>query len=397
MFIKIHKNRLINDDKMNYMRDKHNIDKSTFIVTPWEVKGIVDYKKLTEQFGINPLSEKILEEMKKYTKDLHYFLERKIFFAHRDLDWLLDEYKKGNKFYLYTGRGPSGHTHLGHLVPWIFTKWLQDKFDAKLYFQITDDEKFLFKDELDLEKVKSFAYENVLDIISLGFDHRKTFIFLDTEYAKTLYKEAIKVAKHITFSTSKAVFGFKNESNIGQIFFTSVQAVPAFLESVKQGKNVPCLIPLAVDQDPHFRVARDVLPKLGYYKPSIIHCKFLPSLGKEGKMSASKPETTIFTTDTSEQIEIKIRNAYDGGQPTIKEQKEKGGNPDICPIYQYYFFLFEQDNKKLEEIYSDCKTGKRICGECKEILLTRVKRFISEHQEKREKAKNIVDKFMLRD
>ncbi|MHA1742776.1 MAG: tryptophan--tRNA ligase, partial [Candidatus Heimdallarchaeota archaeon] len=287
--------------------------KKTFVVTPWEVSGTVDYVKLIKQFGIDPLNEKLLERLKKHTHDLHYFLERKVFFAHRDLNWLLNEYEKGNKFYLYTGRGPSGQTHLGHLIPWIFAKWLQDKFDAKLYFQVTDDEKFLFKENLDLEKVKSYAYENILDVIALGFDPKKTFIFLDTEYAKTLYKEAIRVAKHITFSTTKAVFGFKNETNIGKIFFTSVQAVPAFLESVKEGRNVPCLIPLGVDQDPHFRVARDVLPKLGYYKPALIHSKFLPGLGKEGKMSSSDPEATIFTTDTPEQIEKKIRNAFDAG------------------------------------------------------------------------------------
>jgi tryptophanyl-tRNA synthetase len=381
--------------KMNYNKI-NDTGRKTFVVTPWVVKGSVDYEKLMKQFGLSPLNKEILEKIRKYTRDLHYFLERQIFFAHRDLEWLLNEYEKGNKFYLYTGRGPSGHTHLGHLIPWIFTKWLQDKFDAKLYFQITDDEKFLFKDELDLEKVKSFAYDNILDIISMGFDPQKTFIFLNTEYAKTLYREAIRVAKHITFSTTKAVFGFKNDSNIGKIFFTSLQAVPAFLESVKEGRNVPCLIPLAVDQDPHFRVARDVLPKLGYYKPAIIHSKFLPSL-RGGKMSTSKPETAIFTTDTIDRVEEKIRNAYDGGQPTLKEQREKGGNPGACPVYQYYFFLFEKDNKKVEEIYTECKTGKRICGECKNALATRVKKFIAEHQRKREKAKDIIDKFMLRD
>ncbi len=385
----------IRGEKWDY-KQVNTMVKRMYVVTPWEVKGVVDYKDLIKQFGLKPLNEEILTRIKKYTGNLHYLLKRRIFFAHRDLDWLLNEYEKGNKFYLYTGRGPSGHVHLGHLVPWILTKWLQDNFDVKLYFQITDDEKFLFKD-LDLEKVKSFAYDNILDIISLGFDPEKTFIFLDTEYGKTLYKEAIRVAKHITFSTAKAVFGFKNESNIGEIFFTSIQAVPAFLESVKEGRNVPCLIPLAVDQDPHFRVARDVLPKLGYYKPALIHSKFLPGLGKGGKMSSSNPETAIFTLDTPDQIEKKIRNAYDGGQPTLKEQREKGGDPAICPVYQYYFFLFEPDDRKIKEIYTECKAGERICGDCKQVLAARVKKFIAEHQKKREKAKNVIDKFMLRD
>lgn len=368
-----------------------------FLVTPWEVKGRVDYSKLIKQYGLQALTDELLERIKKHTKELHYLLRRRIFFAHRDLNWLLDEYEKGNKFYLYTGRGPSGHTHLGHIVPWILTKWLQDRFKAKLYFQITDDEKFLFKEKLDLEQVKSFAYDNILDIIALGFDPKRTFVFLDTEYAKTLYREAIKVAKHITLSTAKAVFGFKNSSNVGQIFFTSMQAVPAILESVKEGKNVPCLIPLAVDQDPHFRVARDVFPKLGFYKPAILHSKFLPGLGPGGKMSASEPNTAIFTVDRPEEAEKKIMNAFTGGGATIKEQKEKGGNPDVCSVYQYYYFLFEKDEKKIKEIYESCKTGKRICGECKKELAEKIKEFLKEHQEKREKAKEEVEKFMLRD
>ena len=108
-----------------------------FTVTPWEVKGDVDYNKLVEQFGTELINERLLARIQKHTHELHPLLRRKIFFSHRDLNWLFDKYESGEKFYLYTGRGPSGDTHLGHLLPWIFTKWLQDKFKAKLYFQIT--------------------------------------------------------------------------------------------------------------------------------------------------------------------------------------------------------------------------------------------------------------------
>jgi tryptophanyl-tRNA synthetase len=37
------------------------------------------------------------------------------------------------------------------LIPFHFTKWLQEVFDCPLVIQITDDEKFLFKQELKLE------------------------------------------------------------------------------------------------------------------------------------------------------------------------------------------------------------------------------------------------------
>ena len=272
------------------------------IVTPWEVKGEINYDKIVEEFGVEKINQKILDRIKKHTKELPLQLKRKIFFAHRDINWLLDEYEKGNKFFLYTGRGPSGPVHIGHLGTWMFTKWLQDKFNVELWFQFTDDEKFLFSDKT-MEEIQKYTYENMLDVIALGFNPEKTHFIIDTKHANLMYPEAIKFAKKINFSTVKAAFGFTNDRNIGEIFYTSMQAVPAVIPSLLKKKNIPCLIPLAIDQDPHFRVARDVYPKLGYYKPAIIHGMFLPPLtGTSGKMSSSSSNVEILTTDSHEEV-----------------------------------------------------------------------------------------------
>lgn len=59
----------------------------------------------------------------------------------------------------------------------MFTKYLQDAFDVPLVIQLTDDEKFLFKEDLSLEEVHRLAFENTKDIIACGFDPDKTFIF----------------------------------------------------------------------------------------------------------------------------------------------------------------------------------------------------------------------------
>lgn len=369
-----------------------------FVVTPWEVSGEIDYDKLVKEFGTERVQDKHLEKFQAYSKgELHFMLERGLFFSHRDLDWLFQQYDKGNPFFLYTGRGPSGNTHLGHLTCWFLTKWLQDVFDCELWFQMTDDEKFMHSSKLSLKETNSFAYENALDVIALGFKPGKTKIFVDTDYAKTLYPQAIKVAKKITFSTVKAVFGFDNSTNVGMSFFTSMQAVPAFLPSVKAGKNIPCLIPHAIDQDPHFRVARDVLPKLGYFKPASIHCRFLPGLGEGGKMSASIPDSAIFTTDDEKTARKKVMNAFTGGRETAEKQRQLGGRPEICPIYQYYVMMFEKDEKKLKEIYDNCKSGKLLCGEDKKYLAELVVKFLKDHQKKREAAKKVLDKFIVKD
>ncbi len=373
-------------------------DSQSFTVTPWEVRGEVDYDKLIKEFGTQPITAELLERIRRHTGELHLLLRRGVFFSHRDLDWILDKYEAGEQFCLYTGRGPSGHTHLGHLVPWLFTKHLQAKFGAELYFQMTDDEKFLHDDRLTLKESMGYTYENALDVIACGFDPKKTFIFSDMEYAKTLYRQAVEISKHITFSTVKAVFGFDNTTNVGMIFFPTIQAVPCFLPSVLKGRNIPCLIPAAIDQDNYWRgIARFVAPKLGFYKPAQIHSKFLPGLGKGGKMSASEPETAIFTVDPPAVAAKKITNAFTGGRATVEEQRRLGGQPDICPVYHYYHYLFEEDEKELANIYGTCKTGALLCGDCKANLAGKVKRFLAEHQKRRAEAKNHIDKFMFKD
>lgn len=61
------------------------------------------------------------------------------------------------------------------------SRWLQDVFDIPLVIQLTDDEKYLWKD-LTVEECHRFAIENAKDIIACGFDINKTFIFSDLDY-----------------------------------------------------------------------------------------------------------------------------------------------------------------------------------------------------------------------
>ena len=365
------------------------------IVTPWEVRGKVDYDKLIKQFGTQPLTNRLLKRIRRHTGDLHIQLRRGLFFSHRDVDTVLDLYEKGIKFVLYTGRGPSGPVHVGHLVPWIFTKYLQDKFHTRLYFQMTDDEKFVIEPNMTLDRTSRFAYENALDLIALGFKPEDTYIILDVKDVALLYDVALEVAKRVTYSTAKAVFGFQDSTNIGWIFWPAIQAVPCFIHAKLTGENVPSLIPAAIDQDPYWRITRDVAPKLGYYKPAQIHCRFVPGLGKGGKMSASEPETCIFTTDTPAEAKAKIWNAFTGGKATIAEQRKLGGEPELCTIYQYFLYLFEEDDAKLATRMRECRSGAIVCGDCKAELTERVTQFLLTHQRKREKAKDVVEDFFL--
>jgi tryptophanyl-tRNA synthetase len=373
-----------------------NAGENEMVVTPWEVKGKVDYERLIREFGTQPLTEELLKKITRYTGSLHLQLQRRLFFSHRDLNTVLELYEKGTKFVLYTGRGPSGPVHIGHLVPWIFTRHLQEKFGTRLYFQMTDDEKFLVDDNATLSETRKFAYDNALDLIALGFKPEDTFIIYDVEDMDLLYDITLEVAKRITYSTAKSTFGFQDSTNIGWIFWPAIQAVPCFIHKKLTGENVPALIPAAIDQDPYWRVTRDIAQKLGYYKPAQIHCRFLPGLGPGGKMSASEPETSIFTMDPPDLVKRKIWNAFTGGKPTAAEQRTTGANPTVCSVFQYYVYLFEEDDTKLMERERRCKSGEMLCGECKNDLVDRLNKFLEEHREKREKAKDIVEEYHIK-
>jgi tryptophanyl-tRNA synthetase len=369
------------------------------VVTPWEVSGNIDYAKLIKEFGTEHLTDSLIKRIEEEAGESHFMLRRKVFFSHRELDVLLKEHDEGKPWALYTGRGPSGKTHLGHMLPWFFTKYLQDAFNVKLYFQITDDEKFLCKPGLSADETHNLAYDNALDLIALGFDPKKTFVIVDTDYAKTLYKIAIQIAKKVTTSSAKAVFGFTNETNIGMMFWPAVQAAPCFLPSVLEGRPVRTLIPAAIDQDPYWRIARDVAPKLGYPKTAAIHSIFLPSLLGPGKMSTSVGEhATIFTTDSPKDVEGKImKYAFSGGRSSVKEHREKGGDPEIDVSYQWLRIIFEPDDAKLKKIHDDYMSGKMLTGELKQILVEKINAFLKKHREEKEKARDKLDSFILKD
>jgi len=301
-------------------------------VTPWEVKGKIDYDKLIEQFGTQKIDEPLIKEISDLTGGkLHTMLRRGIFFSHRDLNLILKDYSDGKNFFLYTGRAPSLGMHIGHLIPFVFTKWLQDVFKVNVYIEVTDDEKFMRNPDYSLDQTMQWSIENILDIIAVGFDPDRTFIFQDTEYIKNMYPVSIKIAKKLNFSEVRATFGFDNSSNIGIIFYPALQIAPTMFEKRR------CLIPAGIDQDPYWRLQRDIAESLGYYKAAQIHSKFLPPLtGPEGKMSSSSPESAIYLSDDPKTVRKKImKYAFSGGQATAELQRKLGADLSVDVPYQW--------------------------------------------------------------
>lgn len=365
------------------------VDKK-FVVTPWEVTGEVDYERLIRDFGTQPIAGPLARRLEGILGEEAYLVRRQVFFSHRDLSHVLDDYDKGKGFFLYTGRGPSGPMHIGHILSFYFTKWLQDKFHVNVYIQMTDDEKFLEeKRGLTYDDTQKWAQDNILEVAAVGFDLDKTFIFQDTEFVGHAYPLILKIARRVNYSTAKSVFGFTGETNIGMSFYPAIQILPSLFEKKR------CLIPSAIDQDPYWRIQRDIAESLGYQKAAAIHSKFLPPLtGIQDKMSSSKPETAIYLNDDEKTVRNKIyRHAFSGGKASIEEHRKLGGDPDIDVPFQWLYMFFEPSDKRIEEIRGEYRSGRMLTGDLKDILVEKVTTFLREHRERREKAKTQIHLF----
>lgn len=378
------------------------------VVTPWKVaaggsKG-VDYDKLVTKFGCSKLTPALVERFEKATGHrAHHFIRRGLFFAHRDMEAVCEAKEKGKPLYLYTGRGPSSEAlHVGHLIPFIINAWLQKVLDVPIVIQLTDDEKFIFGQNKPLEEYHRCAYENARDIMACGFDPEKTFIFTNLDYIGQLYPTVLEIQKRATFSQVRGIFGFDDSCNIGKVAFPAVQASPALpccfpgIFGSRPADPVRCLIPCAIDQDPYFRMTRDVASRMGFLKPSNLYCKFIPALqGAQTKMSGSAMSSAIAVTDDQQTIRNKVMKfAFSGGRDTAEEQRLHGANLELDVSYQYLTFFLE-DDEELEQIASKYSSGQMLTGEVKERLAQVLGNVISEHQRLRSQVTSEVLKKVM--
>ncbi len=163
-----------------------------------------------------------------------------------------------------------------------------------------------------------------------------------------------------------------------------------------ENSNLTCLIPCAIDQDPYFRLTREIAPKLGFKKPALLHSKFFPALqGAQEKMSASSATSAIYLTDSPRDIREKIMtHAYSGGRATAEEHRQKGADLSVDVSIAYLEFFLE-DDVELERIKREYGAGKLMTAEVKEILISVLTAVVSRHQRARAAVtEQMIDAFL---
>jgi len=351
----------------------------TQTVTPYHVSGDIDYERLLDDFGADRLSDR------QQTRLGHPLARRDVFYAGRSVDRFLNADRRS----VVTGRGPSGPMHLGHVLPFYFAKHLQDAFDATVYVPLSDDEKYYAKDQTYPE-TRNYLRDNLRDVLAVGFDPEKTRIVVDTDDADVVYPVASAFAGDITHSQMTATYG--DPPNVGLAFYPAVQTAHLLLPQLVHGEHAT-LVPIAVDQDPHVRVSRDVAAKAKYdvSKPGALLGKFLPSLDGPGKMSSSEG-VAVHLDDDPETVREKISShAYTGGRATVAEHREKGGIPEEDVPFQYLQAFFESDDDRLRDVEAAYRSGELLSGELKELAAEKIAAFLREHQSRKANLGSLAD------
>jgi len=364
-------------------------------VTPWEVKGEIDYSRLIKEFG--------LQEFSQLPKELEAFplFRRKLIFAHRDFERVVEAIRKKKPFVMMTGLMPSGKFHFGHKMV-ADQMILYQKLGAKIYLTVADIEAYNSRLPNMQELRQTAVKEYLTNYIALGLDVKKCDFYFQSKRSingaksNAYYSLANMLARHITFNEFKAIYG---EISPGKMVSALLQASDMLHPQLPEfeGKPLPVVVPVGADQDPHLRLARDAsqrIKEFHFLQLSSTYHKFLPGLGG-GKMSSSDPTSYIALTDTPEEAAHKIKKyAFSGGQATLEEHRKKGGNPDIDVSFQMLKYGLEPDDKKLHQIYHDYRSGKLLTGELKTFVIEKLTAFLKDHQKKREKAKKQAEKYL---
>ena len=368
-------------------------------VTPWEVKGEIDYEKLGKEFGVKPMPENLPASFRE-----NLLFRRKIIFAQRDFPGILESIKNKKKFVMMTGLMPSGKFHLGHMLL-VQQMIFYQNLGAKLYVTVADLEAYNTRGK-NLEELRKIAIEQYLtNYIALGLKPKNLDFYFQSERsnvsekANAYYSLASKFSRYATFNEFKAVYG---DLSPGKISSSLLQAADMLHPQLKEFESLslPTLIPVGIDQDPHLRLARDIAARYKdqkFLQLSSTYHLFFPSLKGSGKMSSSDETSYISMTDNEKEVETKIKKyAFSGGQNSIEEHRKLGGNPNKDVSFQYLKFFFEPNDEKLRKIHDDYKSGKLLTSELKEILIEKINKFLSEHQNKRKLAEKQIGKYILK-
>ena len=363
-----------------------------FVLDPWGTSHVKNYDRLMKQFGIEPLTS----ELAKRLPYQHRLIRRKLIFGHRDLEAMVRAIESGVEYAVMTGIKPSGEFHLGtKLTSEEFVYFVSLSPKARGFFAIADLEAYA-DNKIPLEESYRIALGNLMDMLALGLDPKRVYVYRQSEEMPVL-RLAFIFSRAVTYNTLEAIYGPRP---FGLYFSALVQAGDILNPQLPHhGGPKLTLVPVGADQDPHIRLTRDLAARyrdeFGFLPPAATYHRLLRDLTGQEKMSKRNPMGILYLNESLESAKVKVMNALTGGRATAAEQRKLGGEPEKCVVFvELLSAHFLEDDKLLEEWYWNCKTGRVLCGECKARAWEIIGSWLRAHQEKRAKMRDLAERLL---
>ena len=412
-------------------------------INPWSSENTVTIQRLFTEFGIEPITDAA-----SALSDIPFFMRRSIVFGHRDYERIADAITHKKAFNVMTGFMPSGPPHLGHLMVMKEVVW-HVKQGGRGFIGIADREAHAVRG-LDWAQCEMYGKEYLKCLYALGYEG----VVYTQSANRGLQDLAFLASEKVNFSELSAIYGFGNETDLAHAISVIHQVADILYPQVAKGP-APTLVPVGIDQDPHIRLTRGIAHKMrlftiedrgeyisvrsknapeealsyvhkqfsgskkyaghvdikgssmelieqvvrdaelahggyAFVTPSATYHHFLPGL-TGGKMSSSIPESFIGFHESPKVVQKKVMGAVTGGRQTLAEQKELGGQPDICPVFLLNLFHMTEDDAELDEVRQQCLKGELMCGQCKADTASRVEAFLSDFNSRINAVSHLVD------
>ncbi len=355
------------------------------IIDPWGATLIEDYNKLTTDFHLDSFDTKLFPEPNR-------IMRRGVVFSGIDIKVISDCIKNKKPYYVLSGIMPSGKKiHFGNKMVVEMISYFQ-KHGAETYILIADLEAEATR-EITLEEARKRALEfHIPAYIALGLDPKKTIFYFQSENVDVMHA-AYKYAKKVTQAQFEALYG---NADPERIFAAMTQVGDILYPQFK--KRMPGIIPVGVDQLPHILLTRDIVNRMKlekFFPPAATFHKYTPSLDGDFKMSKSKPESMIELPEDPKTACNKIKRAVSGGRDTLEEHRKLGAIIEKDMVFELMKQHLIEDDKELQHIYDEYKSGRITSGELKEIACKKMTEFMIALEKGIEKAKKEIDKLKL--
>ena len=319
---------------------------------------------------------------------------------------------KNEKNIILTGIRPTGALHIGHLVGALSSNVeIQNKGDYNRMYGMIADAQGLTDNFDNPEKVRQNVMEVALDMLAVGYDPKKTIMFIQSEVSELTeltfyYMNLVTVARLQRNPTVKTEISQKEKFNGGV-------PVGFFTYPISQAADITAfdanIVPVGEDQLPMLEQTSEIVHKFNsiYGETLVMPHAVVPQLqaaarlpGTDGNAKMSKSlNNCIYLKDSADDVAAKVKTMFTDPNHL---RVEDPGNTTENPVFIYlsvfakpeHFVAFLPEYSDYKELAAHYERGGLGDVKVKKFLNSVLQETLRPIRERREEFARNPDKVM---